>query len=215
MCPRYPVRFDSLNLLRLSEALESLHPSSILEARINERKSIFTINTKNDQTTQSLLRLTSLCVIAFRGFEPGGILYTRLGIMRASAPIRSVRRMGTSTTVRVHFCTPRLTKCAYVGLLCHEMLPFVDRPLQCSRCGHFGHVSAVCKHPLLCLICGGSHSQEKCDVPSRHCINCGKPHEATFFVCPEIQRDRSLCRFCAAHNISVSRRARTSRYDDA
>lgn len=65
-----------------------------------------------------------------------------LGIMRTSGHIRNARRMGTSTTVRGEFESPRLPKYAYVGLLRHEILLFVDRPLHCRHCGRFGYVSA-------------------------------------------------------------------------
>lgn len=121
--------------------------------------------------------------------------------MRASAPICCVRRMGTSAIVRME--SPRLPKCAYVSLLRHVILLFSERPFQCRYFGRFGHVSVVCKFPLLCLRCAGSHSQDKCDAPTPHCIICGKPHEATSFVCPKTQQERSPCRFPAAHNVSL------------
>lgn len=123
--------------------------------------------------------------------------------MRASSPIRSVRRMGTSTTVRAEFESPCLPKYAYIGLFSHGKLLFVDRPLQCRHCERFGHVPAVCKRPLLCLRCEASHSQDKCDAPAPHCINWGKPQEATSFACPQIQQKRSVCRFRAARSVSL------------
>lgn len=66
------VRFDRIKSLQLSEAFEALHPSCILEACINKRKNILAVDAKNDRATQSLLRLTSLCGTAVRGFESGG-----------------------------------------------------------------------------------------------------------------------------------------------
>lgn len=66
-----------------------------------------------------------------------------LGIIRASAPIRNVRRTGTSATVQVEVESPGLPKYAYVGPLRHKIFMLVDRPLQCRRCENFGHVHGV------------------------------------------------------------------------
>lgn len=165
---------------------------------------------RNDRTTQALLQLTSSCGIAVRSFELRGTTTSignesLLGLMCASDPIRSVHRMGTSTTVRAEFESPRLPKCEYVVLLRQDTLLLIDRPLRCRHCGRFGHVSAVCKRPLFCLICGGSHYQDTCDAPALHCINCGKPHEATSFVCPQMQQECSVCRFRTAQHVSFVR----------
>lgn len=109
--PVAQARFDNLNPLLLRKALESLHLSCILDARINKTKHIVVVDTRNGQTIQSLLRLTSVCGIAVRGFKPRGTRATvsmlrdvdtsssdesLLDTMCASAPIRSIRRMGTS-----------------------------------------------------------------------------------------------------------------------
>lgn len=115
------------------------------------------MDTRNGHTTQALLRLTSLCAVAAHGFEPRGTTFIGtlgdvdallsdellLDIMRASAPILSTRRMGTSTTVQAEFVSPRPPKYAYIGLLRREILLFVDRLLQCRYGRRFGHVSAV------------------------------------------------------------------------
>lgn len=211
------IRFDNLNPLKLTETLESLYPSCILEARINKKKNILAVDTRNGQTTGSLLRLTSLCGITVRGFEPRGTTSSvgmlrdvdaslsdenLLAKMRSSAPIRGVRRMGKSSTIRVEFESAQLPQYVYLGLVRHEVLLFVERPLQCHRCGYFGHVSTVCKRPLLCLRCGGSHTHDKCEAPNPHCVNCGKSHEATSIQCSHIQHERSVCRFRATHNVS-------------
>lgn len=74
-------RFNDLNSLHLAEALESLHHSCILEARVNKRKNILAVDTSNGQITRSLLRLTLICGIAVRGFHRSGST-TSVGMLK-------------------------------------------------------------------------------------------------------------------------------------
>lgn len=210
------VSVESINSLRLSDTFQELAPSCIIEVRPNKWKNVIAVDTRNGQTTQLLLKLTTLCGIKVRAFEPRGktssvgVIHdvdpeltdaVLLASMRSDAPIKEVRRLGKSRTVRIEFQSPTLPEHAYVGLVRHQVTLHVNSPLQCKKCGHFGHVSASCKREVQCLRCAKPHSTDKCDAPSPCCINCKKSHETTSMRCSQWQKQRSICRYSCENNI--------------
>lgn len=211
------VSIRSINPLRLSGFLENEAPSCIVEVRVNSRKNILAVETRNGLTTRALLKLTSICGVPVRVYEPRSA-HTSVGTIhfldtelsdeallesvRSVVPIRAVRRLGSSQTVRIDFDSPSLPQHVYVGLVRHAVDTFISSPVQCRRCGVFGHVLAVCHHPASCIRCGKSHLETDCVATQPVCVNCGKDHEATSPQCPKWQEERSVCRYRSTHNVS-------------
>ncbi|KAG0427141.1 hypothetical protein HPB47_025815 [Ixodes persulcatus] len=213
------VRIDSINSVRLTSTLETLVPSCVIEVRYNRRKNLLAIDTRNGQTTRTLFGQTTLCGMKVRAFEPRGkassVGIVRdidstlsdsaiLGVLRSTVGIRNVRRIFKSTTIRVEFASPTLPEHVYVGLVRHGADLYVNNPIQCHRCGLFGHVAAVCKRSLTCLRCAQPHATTECKGSSTLCVNCKKPHETTSQQCPFWQAKRSVCRYRCENNVSFA-----------
>ncbi|KAG0434725.1 hypothetical protein HPB47_018918 [Ixodes persulcatus] len=194
-------------------------PSCVIEVRYNRRKNLLAIDTRNGQTTRTLLGQTTLCGMKVRAFEPRGkassVGIVRdidstlsdsaiLGVLRSTVGIRNVRRIGKSTTIRVEFASPTLPEHVCVGLVRHGVDLYVNNPIQCHRCGLFGHVAAVCKRSLTCLRCAQPHATTECKGSSTLCVNCKKPHETTSQQCPFWQAERSVCRYRCENNVSFA-----------
>ncbi|KAG0431726.1 hypothetical protein HPB47_021513 [Ixodes persulcatus] len=201
------VSIDSIDSVRVSNTLETLVPSCVIEARFNRRKNLLAVDTRNGQTTRGLLSLTTLCGMKARAFEPRGKVSSVgivrnvdialsdakiVGALRSSVSIRCVRRLGKSSTVRIEFASATLPQHIYVGLVRHEFDLYVNNPLQCHRCGLFGHVAASCKRKLACLRCAQHHATAQCDASDLHCVNCNKSHEATSHISPFWQAERTV-----------------------
>ncbi|KAG0444240.1 hypothetical protein HPB47_014012 [Ixodes persulcatus] len=172
-------------------------------------------NTLETLTTRVLLGLTTLCGMKVRAFEPRGKVSSVgivrnvdialsdaeiVGALRSSVSIRCVLRLGKSSTVRIEFSSATLPQHIYVGLVRHEVDLYVNNPLQCHRCGLFGHVAASCKRKLACLRCAQPHDTAQCDASDLHCVNCNKSHEATSHICPFWQAERTVCRYRCENN---------------
>ncbi|KAG0425893.1 hypothetical protein HPB47_026960, partial [Ixodes persulcatus] len=143
------VRIDSTNSIRLTSTLETLVLSCFIEVRYNRRKNLQAIDTRNGQTTRTLLGQTTLCGMKVRAFEPRGKAFSVgivrdinstlsdsaiLGVLRSTVGIRNVRRIGKSTTIRVEFASPTLLEHVYVGLVRHGVDLYVNNSIQCHRC---------------------------------------------------------------------------------
>ncbi|KAG0414347.1 hypothetical protein HPB47_008476 [Ixodes persulcatus] len=213
------VRIDSINSVRLTSTLETLVPSCVIEVRYNRRKNLLAIDTRNGQTTRTLLGQTTLCGMKVRAFEPRGkassVGIVRdidstlsdsaiLGVLRSTVGILNVRRIGKSTTIRVEFASPTLPEHVYVGLVEHGVDLYVSNPIQCHRCGLFGHVAAVCKRSLTCLRCAQPHATTECKGSNTLCANRKKPHETTSQQCPFWQAERPVCRYRCENNVSFA-----------
>ncbi|KAG0443222.1 hypothetical protein HPB47_015163 [Ixodes persulcatus] len=182
------VRIDSINSVRLTSTLETLVPSCVIEVRYNRRKNLLAIDTRNGQTTRTLLGQTTLCGMKVRAFEPRGkassVGIVRdidstlsdsaiLRVLRSTVGIRNVRRIGKSTTIRLEFASPTLPEHVCVGLVRH----------------------GVDLYP---------HATTECKGSSTLCVNCKKPHETTSQQCPFWQAERYVCRYRCENNVSFA-----------
>ncbi|KAG0445391.1 hypothetical protein HPB47_015867, partial [Ixodes persulcatus] len=160
------VSIDFIDSVRVSNTLETLVPSCVIEARFNRRKNLLAVDTRNGQTTRVLLGLTTLCGMKVQAFEPLDL--------------------------------------------------YVNNPLQCHRCGLFGHVAASCKRKLACLRSAQPHATAQCDASDLHCVNCNKSHEATSHICPFWQAELTVCRYHCENNVPFAQaRAAFDKPNDA
>lgn len=65
--------------------------------------------------------------------------------------------------------------------------------IQCNNCCRFGHIKAQCRSKPRCFKCGDLHEGEAClsQAPPK-CILCSGNHLATYFSCPEHERQKSI-----------------------
>lgn len=208
-----------LNQLKLSQLLESHAPDGIIQIRPNLRLNLLAVDTRNRESTTSLLRVTILLGIAVRAYEPRSPL-TAVGVikgvdatidledlhsqLRSNVPVTSVRRLGTSSSVCITFASRELPDHVLVGFVRHKTELFLDSPVQCRQCGKFGHVQSTCNQKPTCSRCSGAHIREACTVESPRCSNCGKDHEAFSHECVKWQAEREIYRFRRANAVGYA-----------
>ncbi|KAH6920801.1 hypothetical protein HPB50_028211 [Hyalomma asiaticum] len=56
------------------------------------------------------------------------------------APVKSVRRLGTSENVRIVFATETAPEYIVLGYTRYRVFKYIECPRQCSKCQRFGHV---------------------------------------------------------------------------
>lgn len=77
------------------------------------------------------------------------------------------------------------------------------RPLQCYKCGLFGHIANNCRGEEKCRKCGGSNHQSGDCSATEHCMNCEK-HNSKFktsYSCNHSCFDRE----CSIREIEINR----------
>lgn len=207
---------SKLSKHQLSLFLEGLAPGLVKEARVNAPKNIIAVDAVSSAGVTTLLSTTSLCGLEVRSYRPRE-KNTLTGVIRdvdvdipesklaslisSTATIYQVRRLGTSTCVKIIFhgdCLPATVK---VGLVRHQVRPFVPRPLQCRNCMKIGHVAGACTLNVKCGHCGADHKNEECAKDVR-CANCLGAHEATSKDCPRLRRELKICQRMARDNSS-------------
>lgn len=205
---------SNLRLVQLEEFLESEAPGEVREIRINRAKNIMAVDAATVAGVNKLLSLTRLCSAPARPFLPlstsasmgtirvpdksldDEVLSRRL---RSSVPFSSVRRLGKEgEAVKIVFSSAPLPPFVHIGSVKFVVRAFKSNPVQCFKCGRFGHQSSACQRERLCLTCAGSHETSSCPagvVPK--CINCGKAHSANDKSCSVRQLET------AAHRIAL------------
>ena len=75
----------------------------------------------------------------------------------------------------------------------YPVRPYIPSPLQCFKCGRFGHVSERCRSSELCLGCGAPRHDDVCGA--KRCVNCGSDaHGARYKQCPKYMLEKDICR---------------------
>ncbi|KAM7302474.1 uncharacterized protein ISCGN_017990 [Ixodes scapularis] len=197
-----------LSIMRVSSELENHCPESIQMIRPNNRLNLIAVDTRNAQATRSLLKLTSLCGVTVKSYEPGprdGAVGVIKGVgddvddallkagLTSEIPVIHARRLGKSQVVRILFNGPKMPKYVLLSRVRYQVWDFEERPLQCANCGRFGHKTVVCTKNQMCSRCGGSHSRASCDA-SPLCVNCGSEHDALVASCPKQVEQRELAK---------------------
>lgn len=215
----------ALSSLKLSSALEQMCPECILEVRPNKRLNLIAVDTRNGQTTRTLLACSELCGMKVRAYEPVPRHYA-VGVITDVDPalseveieqnVRSpegrvarLRRLGKSTAVKLSFSTTTLPSYVYLGHVRHPVSLFKERPIQCRKCCAYGHREATCKRPPICSRCGDLHeSNTECSAQEK-CANCGQPHAATSSSCPKWKKESETRNYARQHAVDF-RAARTA-----
>lgn len=176
----------------------------VIEVRLNRKRNIVAADVSSQEARDHLLTLKSLLDIPVRSFEASRMDFhvgTIFGVDRevreqdiaegieADVEILGVRRRGHPVSVR--FAAPPPNH-VYINGMKFAVRPLKARPLQCTRCGAFNHVSAACTRPDRCSICGGSHHTRKCTSSTPKCFHCGGRHRAADPSCPKWRHQQQL-----------------------
>ncbi|KAH7940786.1 hypothetical protein HPB49_005642 [Dermacentor silvarum] len=84
--------------------------------------------------------------------------------------------------------------------------PRLPRPLQCGRCGLFGHATVMCHRDERCLRCAWQHPAGACTAERARCLHCGGPHAATEPSCPNWQFERRVACILDSTQPRITRR---------
>ncbi|XP_070382693.1 uncharacterized protein [Dermacentor albipictus] len=132
--------------------------------------------------------LHNSCVGVIHGVDPSFDARTVRENLEAPVAVLSCSRSGASGTVTfVGSVVPPSVRLFKQLRAVRARLP---RPLQCDRCGVFGHAGATCFRDARCLRCGESHPTGDCPAEKARCVNCGGRHPSTEPSCPEWQCER-------------------------
>lgn len=211
-------KLTSLTRLKVTDALKKICPECIHEVRYNDRLNLIAVDTRNGQTTKTLLNTTVLCGIQVRPYAPPSG-QTSIGVIhdvdtevtqeeliqhiRSETKIATVRRLGVSKVVKIVFSGTRLPSHVLLGYVRHPVVAFKNRPLQCHNCGGFGHKKIACKRPKACNRCGEDHDVQsaECQSTTLKCSNCGGSHEATSRTCPKWKEEQTIVTLSKNNNI--------------
>ncbi|KAH7976271.1 hypothetical protein HPB52_010440 [Rhipicephalus sanguineus] len=91
----------------------------------------------------------------------------------------------------------------------------LPRPLQCARCGIYGHATATCARDRRCLRCGKSHAEGPCPSERPRCLNCQGTHAANEPRCSSWQIQRQAAFLLAASRGKLTRRQALERAQTA
>ncbi|KAH7939471.1 hypothetical protein HPB52_012777 [Rhipicephalus sanguineus] len=124
-----------------------------------------------------------------------------LAALLQRAPVRSVRRLGTSENVRIVFVTESAPEYVILGYTRYRVYKYIEAPRQCTKCQRFGHVAGACRLQARCSRCGATTDRSACGNEEPQCPNCRKKHESTSTHCPILLKEKRI------HNYKVENNA--------
>lgn len=198
--PAHPnILITKLSSLKVSRALELLCPECIMEVRFNYRLNLIAVDTRNSQTSGTLLKCTELCGIPVKVYSA----FPRpcaIGIIRdvdddlseddiaqhlrsPETRVMRILRLGKSDTLKIVFGGSKLPSYVYLGHVRHPVTEFKERPLQCLKCFGYNHRAVCCRKSEVCGRCGEAHASTECKSSQEKCVNCGLLHAVTSTEC--------------------------------
>ncbi|KAH6944317.1 hypothetical protein HPB50_002690 [Hyalomma asiaticum] len=186
-----------------AQALSAL--PGVQEVRVNTAKNVVAADAITPDWRDRLLATTELAGIPINARMPAdrtqssGIMQGILGNyaeeellagVQSDVPVLAAKRQGTALILRFAASTPP----PQVSLfrMVHAVRACRLRPLQCLRCGSYGHTTATCNRTQRCLRCGGGpHGDSTCTSKAK-CLHCGRAHTADSPDCQLWQRERRL-----------------------
>ncbi|KAH7940978.1 hypothetical protein HPB49_008642 [Dermacentor silvarum] len=124
--------------------------------------------------------------------------------LESSVPVVAIARSGDVVTLR--FAGGVVPEEVLLFRRRRAVRPRLPRPLQCGRCGLFGHATVTCSRDPRCLQCAGRHRTNSCTVDRRRCLRCGGPHAATEPRCPQWQLERRVAATLASSKPRITRK---------
>lgn len=205
-----------LHPVKLSEYLESVAPDGILQIRPNLRLNLLALDTRNSESTKALLGVTAIGGIPVRAYQPRS-LDNAVGVIRGlpedmsdneilqstrgAVQVMKARRLGTSEVVQLVFQTSTLPEHVCVGYTRFKVLPYTDKPRQCTKCHRFGHIESTCQASFRCVRCGKQHDRKECTAEQPRCPNCGREHESTSRRCPAFRTEEAISKYRSENGV--------------
>ncbi|KAH7940664.1 hypothetical protein HPB49_003366 [Dermacentor silvarum] len=157
--------------------------------RPNLRRNVVAVDTLPGEDLTALLAVRVICDV--------------LGL-ESSVPVVAVTRSGDAVTLR--FAGDDVPEEILLFRRRLVVRPRLPRPLQCGRCGLFGHATGTCSRELRCLQCARRHPTSCCTVERLRCLRCGVPHAATDPRCPQWQLERRIAANLASSKPRITRK---------
>ncbi|KAH7936756.1 hypothetical protein HPB49_003732 [Dermacentor silvarum] len=186
--------------------------------RPNLRRNVVAVDTLPGEDLTALLAVRVICDVRVRA--KALILNTCTGTLfdvdptfdgatifeglESSVPVVAIARSGDVVTLR--FAGDVVPEEVLLFRRRRAVRPRLPRPLQCGRCGLFGHATVTCSRDPRCLQCAGGHPTNSCTVDRRRCLHCGGPHAATEPRCPQWQLERRLAATLASSKPRITRK---------
>ncbi|KAH7934869.1 hypothetical protein HPB52_001684 [Rhipicephalus sanguineus] len=163
--------FHRTSRLAIAQALSAL--PGVKEVRVNTKKIIVAADASTAEWMDRLLATSELAGIpvtarpAADRSQSSGVVqgvdgdYTNEALLAAvtsEVPVIAARRQGTSLILR--FASPVPPARVHLFRMVFEVRPSRPRPLQCLRCGRYGHITAACRRLERCLRCGDHHGTD-------------------------------------------------------
>ncbi|KAH7966156.1 hypothetical protein HPB49_014068 [Dermacentor silvarum] len=209
--------FPRTSRLAIAQALSAL--PGVKEVRVNTKKNIVAADAASPEWTEHLLATSEIAGMPVTARLPtdrtqsSGVVqgvhgnYADEDLLAAvSSKVRVVAAKRQGTTLVLRFSAPYPPARIYLFSMPFEVRPSRPRPLQCLRCGCYGHATATCQRPVRCLRCGGPHQTESCCSSRVRCLHCGGPHPADSPNCQLWQRERRLATIKASAPTHLSHR---------
>ncbi|KAL1478322.1 hypothetical protein MTO96_035106 [Rhipicephalus appendiculatus] len=195
--------FHRTSRLAIAQDLSAL--PGVKEVRVNTKKNIVAADASTAEWMDRLLATSELAGIPVTARPPAdrsqssGVVqgvdgdFTDEALLAAvtyEVPVIAATRQGTSLVLR--FASPIPPARVHLFRMAFEIRPSRPRPLQCLRCGRYGHVTAACQRSDRCLRSGGHHGKDASCTSKVKCLHCGRPHAADSAECQLWQRERRL-----------------------
>ncbi|KAH7949387.1 hypothetical protein HPB49_009287 [Dermacentor silvarum] len=149
------------------------------------------------------LALNTCCGTLF-AVDPAFYESTIVEGLESSAPVLSATRNGDAVVLR--FAGTMVPAAVHLFRQRRVVYPRLPRPLQCGRCGLFGHATVTCHRDERCLRCAGRHPAGACTAERARCLHCGGPHAATEPSCPNWQFERRVACILDSTQPRITRR---------
>ncbi|XP_037568423.1 mucin-19-like [Dermacentor silvarum] len=149
------------------------------------------------------LALNTCCGTLF-AVDPAFDESTIIEGLESSAPVLSAPRNGDDAVLR--FAGSMVPAAVHLFRQRRVVYPRLPRPLQCGRCGLFGHATVTCHRDERCLRCAGRHPAGACTAERARCLHCGGPHAASEPSCPNWQLERRVACILDSTQPRITRR---------
>ncbi|KAH7967956.1 hypothetical protein HPB52_004397 [Rhipicephalus sanguineus] len=186
--------------------------------RVNHRRNLVAVDTEAAADVTRLMTIQTIVDVPVRakllayntcvGVVFG--VYTTIELDELSsnivspAPVISCLRRGNS--LHVTFMGTEVPSELYLFKQRRPIRARLPRPLQCVRCGQYGHATATCTRNGRCLRCGKNHTDVPCTAEHPRCVNCQGMHASNEPRCPSWQLQRQAAFILASSNGKITRR---------